>query len=70
MVLSSLHGERGRVVWSHGSEGLHEMWGLERVGGRVVWSHGSEGLHENEGHEGVGEGGLFSRRMGQKDYLR
>ena len=31
---SSLHGERGGgVVWSHGSEGLHEMRGLEGVGG-------------------------------------
>ena len=54
---SSLHGERGRVVWSHGSEGLHEMRGLERVNGRVVWSYGSEGLHEMtvmRGWEGEG----------------
>ena len=46
---SSLHGERGglsgcmglervggRVVWSYGSEGLHEMRVMR---GRVVWSY-------------------------------
>ena len=54
---SSLHGERGRVVWSHGSEGLHEMRVMRGGRGRVVWSHGSEGLHEMRvmmGWEGEG----------------
>ena len=36
-------------LWMYGSEGLHEMKGLERVGGRVVWSYGSKGLHEIRG---------------------
>ena len=33
MRLGVLRGGTGRVVWLHGSEGLHEMRGLERVGG-------------------------------------
>ena len=43
---SSLHGERGRVVSLHGSEGLHEMRGLggggwEGEGCLVAWVKGS-----------------------------
>ena len=36
----------GRVVWSYGSEGLHEMRVMRWWEGRVVWLYVSEGLHE------------------------
>ena len=39
-----MRGGRGRVVWSHGSEGSHEMRVLSGGRGRVVWLYGSEGI--------------------------
>ena len=60
---SSLHVKRERVVWSHGSEGLHEMRGLEGMGCLVVWV---KGITCDEGWEGR----VVSGCMGQRDCMR
>ena len=65
-----LRGWEGRVVWSHGSEGLHEMRVL-RWEGRVVWLHGSEGLQEMRVLRGwEGEGCLVAWVEGEGDSIR